>query len=96
MRTSSLRVTVGAYSDGSWHVAQIHDHYERGVLVNSTIESLRHPDSFDGVRTMVLEELAQIYELELARRGAEGVTEARPAVVTLSAPEPQTIYAVPD
>lgn len=38
MRTQALRVTVGAYSDGAWHVSVIRDIYERGVLVNSQLE----------------------------------------------------------
>ena len=45
MRTQALRVTVGAYSSGSWHVAIIIDHYDRCVLVNSELDSLSHPET---------------------------------------------------
>lgn len=37
MRTQALRVTVGAYQDGDWHVSLIEDTYERGVLKNSEL-----------------------------------------------------------
>lgn len=78
MRTQALRVSVGAYSDGSWHVAQIIDYYERGVLVNSAIESLHHADSWGAVRAEVDRALERLRELELQRTGPEagGFTQA--------------------
>lgn len=79
MRTSALRVTVGAYSDGSWHVAQISDHYERGVLINSTIESLSHPETWEQVKWNVMQALERVRRLELERLEAEGASEPQPS-----------------
>ena len=85
MRTSALRVTVGAYSDGSWHVAQISDHYERGVLVNSTIESLSHPETWAQVKWNVMQALEDMRHRELERLAAEGASEPQPST---DAPSP--------
>lgn len=85
MRTSALRVSVGAYSDGSWHVALISDNYERGVLVNSTIESLSHPETWAQVKWNVMQDLERIRYLEMERLATEGASEPQPSA---DAPSP--------
>lgn len=67
MRTSALRVSVGAYSSGVWHVALIIDHYERGVLINSEIESLSHPETEAEMRWNVKLALDKIVQMEQER-----------------------------
>jgi hypothetical protein len=67
MRTQALRVSVGAYSSGSWHVATIIDYYERGVLVNSEIETLSHPTGEAEMRWNVKLALDEIVKREKAR-----------------------------
>lgn len=78
MRTSALRVSVGAYSDGTWHVAQIADHYERGVLVNSEIESLSHPETWEQVQWNVRMALDRMRRREQERMATEGAGEPQP------------------
>lgn len=67
MRTQALRVSIGAYSSGRWHVAIIEDHYERGVLINSSIESLSHPETEEELRWNIGLALDKVIELERAR-----------------------------
>lgn len=67
MRTQALRVSVGAYSDGTWHVATIVDYYERGVLINSQVDTIRHFATMREVRAAVELELDAIERLERDR-----------------------------
>jgi hypothetical protein len=67
MRTQALRVSIGAYSTGAWHVAIIEDHYERGVLINSSIESLSHPETEQQLRWNVSVALDKVIALEKER-----------------------------
>lgn len=78
MRTQALRVTVGAYSDGTWHVAMITDYYERGVLVHSELEELAHPKTREDVRRRVgvLLDVVMQREDDRIRREAERPTQA--------------------
>lgn len=70
MRTSALRLSVGAYSDGTWHVSTVVDHYERGVLVHSEVEVVKHVRGEAELEHEVTDQLAGITAWERQRVGA--------------------------
>jgi len=67
MRTQALRVTIGAYSDTTWHVSIIKDTYERGVIVDSTMWWGPMYCGWDWVMGLVEEAALHLRELELDR-----------------------------
>jgi hypothetical protein len=67
MRTSALRVTIGAYSDTTWHVSIIQDIYQRGVLVDSVMWWGPMYCGWDRVVGLVEEAALRLRELELER-----------------------------
>lgn len=71
MRTQALRVTVGAYQTGGWHVTLIKDTYERGVLKNSELVWGPLYCGEDRLRGLVLEAVDHLIETERARATPE-------------------------
>lgn len=67
MRTCALRVTVGLYPSGEWHVTLIEDSYLRGVLVNSELLVGPMYCRWDQVEDQVQTMLGRLKERELAR-----------------------------
>jgi hypothetical protein len=67
MRTSALRVTIGAYSDTQWHVSIIRDIYERGVIVDSIMWWGPMYCGWDRVVGLMEEAALHLRELELDR-----------------------------
>lgn len=74
MRTSALRLSIGAYSDETWHCTVIRDIYERGVMVDSTIDSRSLPTTEAQLRWNVGLALERIiaFEHERIERAAAG------------------------
>jgi len=82
MRTRTLRVTVGAYSDGTWHVALTTDEYERGVLRDSQLITLTTPTTAQGVRWAVRQAVDHLIALEEERVELGGGAEPGQDVAT--------------
>lgn len=97
MRTQALRLTIGAYSDGTWHVATIADHYERGVLVHSEIEDLSHPENTQQLEWNVKLALRRLVvrEAERVRTETAAGTQAIPAAVPASEAQQSGLPEVP-
>lgn len=70
-------MSIGAYSDGAWHVAIIRDTYERGVLVNSEIESLSHPEGEAQLRWNTKMAVDKIIRLEAERIQTEAAARTQ-------------------
>ena len=71
MRTRALRVTIGAYEAGDWHVAAIEDIYDRGVHVDSVM--IQGPVYCSSARLLgVVQDLT----VELMKHEAARVAEA--------------------
>lgn len=81
MRTQTLRLTVGSYSDGHWHVATIADFYERGILMHSEILSLAHANTEEQMRRLVDQAVDRIVASERGRteKAAAADTQTRNA-----------------
>ena len=75
MRTQAIRLSIGAYRDGCWHVAVVEDHYDRGVLIDSTLESLSHPTTEAQLRQQVARALDRIIDRERERVGSGGASD---------------------
>jgi hypothetical protein len=67
MRTSALRVTIGAYSDTTWHVSIIQDLYERGVLVDSVMWWGPMYCEWDRLVRLMVDAALRVREIELDR-----------------------------
>lgn len=67
MRTQALRVTVGAYQTGGFHVTLIKDTYERGVLRNSELVWGPLYCGEDRIQGLVAEAVDHLVETERAR-----------------------------
>jgi len=78
MRTQAIRVSFGAYQDGTWHVATVLDTYDRGVLVNSELQSLSRPDTPDELHWDVEQAVAGLVRAEQQRVAAETAARPRP------------------
>lgn len=72
MRTRQLTVTIGAYADGTWHVALIETVYERGRLLGSDVVT-RHHLTRETLRRQVDEAVSRAIRMEAARVEAERV-----------------------
>lgn len=79
MRTQALRVTVGAYSSGEWHVGIIIDTYDRGILVNSELDEISHYKFRDEVREAVRRALDRCMQMESERIAREATESAQAA-----------------
>jgi hypothetical protein len=75
VKTRALRVTVGCYERGGWHVSIIRDVYDRGVLQDS--ELVIGPiyctkEQVQGVVDVQLQTLMAWEESRAARAAADG------------------------
>lgn len=52
VKTRALRVTVGAYTDGTWHCSLVEDTYERGVPAGSEMVAILWGDEAKIRQTM--------------------------------------------
>lgn len=66
VKTLSLRVTVGAYSDGTWHCSLVEDSYERGRPLGSEMIAVQWGTE-DKMRRLVERALDALVEREHAR-----------------------------
>jgi len=73
MRTQALRITVGMYDNGDWHVTYIEDTYIRGVLVNSELLVGPIYCRWQDVEEVTRRQLRLLHSRELARLGVPAV-----------------------